>query len=88
MARSLGDHEYKPSVGNCPYVNTYTLQKNDAWLIVCCDGVWDVLSDIDAALLVHRSMTAGVAAITLRDEAFRLESGDNITAIAMRLFFK
>ena len=55
---------------------------------MCCDGVWDVLSDVDAALLVHRSMTAGVAAITLRDESFRLDSSDNISAVAIRLFLK
>lgn len=64
------------------------MQPNDCWLIICCDGVWDVLSDVDAALLTHRCMTAGVAAITLRDEAFRLDSGDNISSIAIRLFFK
>ena len=47
-----------------------------------------MLSDLDASLLVHRSMTAGVAAITLRDEAFRLDSSDNISAVAMRMFLK
>ncbi|CAL6064223.1 Protein_phosphatase 2C [Hexamita inflata] len=88
VARGFGDFTYKPSVTCSPYINVYTLQKQDAWVIVCCDGVWDVLSDVDAALLVHRSMTAGVAAITLRDESFRLDSGDNISAIAMRLFLK
>eukprot|EP00703_Trepomonas_sp_PC1_P000125 JAP96481.1 Protein phosphatase 2C [Trepomonas sp. PC1] len=88
VARGFGDFSYKPSVTCSPYLHVYKIQPQDAWLVVCCDGVWDVLSDVDAALLVHRSMTAGVAAITLRDESFRLDSSDNITAIAIRLFLK
>ncbi|KAH0575604.1 Protein phosphatase 2C [Spironucleus salmonicida] len=88
VARGFGDFNYKPSVACSPYVNIYPIQKKDEWLLICCDGVWDVLSDLDVALICHRCMTAGHAAIKIRDESYRLDSGDNISSVAVRLFLK
>lgn len=68
-----------------PYVSTYWLSSRDYCIVAACDGVWDVLSDMDAAMLALSCPHPQSAAIKMRDEAYKFESGDNITVICCRL---
>mmetsp|Transcript_29626 Transcript_29626/g.42308 ORF Transcript_29626/g.42308 Transcript_29626/m.42308 type:complete len:293 (+) Transcript_29626:1399-2277(+) len=91
VSRSFGDHGMKDFVTACPYVSETNL--SDAgdcpMLILACDGVWDTLSDQDAAdLLMERYLTEGIftdAAECLVHAAIERGSADNVTAIVVFL---
>ena len=51
VSRGFGDFIYKPVLTAVPNVQTYSLGKSDFCLVVACDGVWDVMTDIDAVVL-------------------------------------
>jgi len=56
VSRGIGDFYMYPMVSAKAYVSHCPLPKHpDAFLLVCCDGVWDELSDEDAVCLVHES---------------------------------
>lgn len=86
VSRSFGDFAYKPSVSCVPYVSVYHLKKYDAWLAIACDGCWDVIRDVDAAVLLSTCLSAQTGALKLRDEAYKLESQDNISVVCIRLY--
>lgn len=67
-----------------PEIHTLELHlTEDRFLVLACDGVWDVLSDEDAvaACMEHRS--AALAAHALVRRAFETGSDDNITALVV-----
>ena len=75
-----------------PYLNTVALEPGaDApFLILCCDGVWDVMSDEEAVNVVEKARQSGGvdekdAAKWLEKEALQRGSSDNLSA--MVLFF-
>ena len=50
VSRSLGDHAMKKYIISDPFVSKNTLvPDSDAFIIVACDGVWDVLQDDEVA---------------------------------------
>lgn len=53
--------------------------------MIGCDGVFDVLEDLDVAALMLTCVYPTQAAIKLRDEAYRLESSDNISVCCVRI---
>jgi len=62
LTRTLGDHEYKqdsarkPSeqIITCvPDVRKYTFTDQTSFIILGCDGIWDVMRDEDAVNFVH-----------------------------------
>lgn len=84
VARSFGDYMYKPVMSVVPFVSTYVLGPRDQWIIIACDGIWDVLDDQDAAVLVLGCQNAQSASLKLRDEAYKFDSGDNISVICCK----
>merc|ERR1719223_1642538 len=62
MTRALGDHLLKmpilPNdvVSNVPDITSTDLTAQDTFVILACDGVWDVISDQQAVELVVESM--------------------------------
>ena len=54
-------------------------------LILACDGLWDVVSDREAAIVALNTDDAGLAAKRLRDLAFARGSDDNISVLVVRL---
>jgi len=58
ISRALGDHMLKENdvVSAVPYTTETCLTPSDSHLILACDGVWDVLSDQEAADLVMREI--------------------------------
>ena len=87
VSRALGDLELqKCGVTPEPYVSAFDLTEPPEFMILACDGVWDVLSDEAACNVVaselERDLTA--AALKLRDVAYLLGSEDNISTILLK----
>ena len=69
---------------------TYELLKKDKFIIIACDGLWDVMSPQDAVNFVlsqsydvdmkHINQKVNIAR-KLAERAIELESGDNVTCI-------
>eukprot|EP01033_Poteriospumella_lacustris_P008555 gene8555-6155_t len=87
VSRSFGDHGMKDYVTAEPYVTIKDLDDASKYpfLILACDGVWDVFSDQEAAeLILERYSVEGPfvgAAQLLVEAAIERGSSDNITAI-------
>lgn len=48
VSRAFGDHDAHPYLINSPDIFRYKIEKNDKFIIMACDGIWDVLSNHDA----------------------------------------
>lgn len=86
VSRAFGDVEMAPSVSGEPHVTETPMTKDDEFLVIGCDGIWDVLSD---RLAVHVAApvagTPRVAATKVRDAAYFNGSSDNISVIVVNL---
>lgn len=88
VSRAFGDIDAEPYVTCLPDLYRYKLDKTDNFLIVACDGVWDVLSNQDAVNFVLnelkniKSKSTNIAR-RLGEHALRLGSSDNITIAIM-----
>jgi protein phosphatase PTC1 len=94
VSRSFGDHSLKQFVVSTPYVNSMALTEEDDFLVLACDGVWDVMSDQEVVdfVKVYAENPNGsteekfnLIARALVDEALKRGSTDNITAIVVKL---
>jgi len=100
VARALGDKALFPFVSSQAYTASYDLvdiSKTDPaapaslqFLILACDGVWDVVSDEQACNVVRNALqqfdgNSTMAATALRDWAFLNGSGDNISVMIIPL---
>jgi len=81
LSRALGDNELQPHVTYVPEVFVVDLLPEDKFLIVACDGLWDVVSNTKAMQIVNQYRTPSQAASALRDYAHQLGSSDNISVI-------
>lgn len=59
-------------------------EDNTVYLILGCDGVWDVLTDEEAASIVRREKDPLTASVRIRDHAFFEKSTDDISALVVR----
>jgi len=88
VSRALGDSQVNNLVTAEPYVTVTQLQPEDEFLIIACDGVWDILEDQNAVDLIRNmnDKDAVLAAEELRNGAFNGGSNDNISVVV--IFFK
>jgi serine/threonine protein phosphatase PrpC len=88
VARSLGDQGMKEFVVGRPFLSETVIMDDDEFIIVACDGLWDVMSDQECVSIVKgwsdkvddETKVAKVAQ-WLVDEAMKRGSTDNITVI-------
>lgn len=89
VSRSIGDRLLKPYVTAAPEVTRYTVSSKDAYLLIASDGLWDVLSNSEAASLLMAAQKQGIkpqaAAQLLVQEALLRGSADNITVMVIDL---
>ncbi|KAJ6240972.1 leucine rich repeat containing protein [Anaeramoeba flamelloides] len=85
VSRAFGDLHYQPYVSSCPFVSRFRIQKNDRYIILACDGVWDVMSDQQAIKIVLETKDPIKAAIRIKNYAMYLGSSDNISVIVIDL---
>ena len=101
VARAFGDVEYKsmkhlwgreftcdPLIA-APDVRFEPLRPEDEFLVLACDGVWDVMTNRDAVNFVRRRLVrhgdVQRAARELQDKAGELHSNDNISVVVVCL---
>ncbi|CAE7393369.1 jmjd6-b [Symbiodinium pilosum] len=71
-------------VSALPEITLHDLNANeDRFLVLACDGVWDVLDDEEAVVVCAEHKTADLAAHALVRRAFELGSDDNLTAVVV-----
>ncbi|KAG7883400.1 hypothetical protein KL938_002637 [Ogataea parapolymorpha] len=84
VTRSLGDVYMKSLVIGAPFTTCTELTDQDDFLILACDGLWDVCSDQDAVDLIKDEMDPYKASDTLCKLAINKMSTDNVTAMVVR----
>lgn len=89
-SRALGDKLLNPWVTPHPEIIHRQLTPEDDFLILACDGVWDVMDNQTAVDIVKKALEKDVtnlegAAELLKKNALRRESGDNISVIVVDL---
>lgn len=107
ISRAFGDFQLKMPrlqsdvVSYMPDITSTELTDQDTFVVVACDGVWDVISDQDAVNLINEAMhllpsmlpdgpgtyavSAMVLARVLVEEALARGSSDNISALLVRI---
>lgn len=85
VARALGDPAFAPFVIPTPDVGFFPRPAQEAWLIIACDGLWDVLSDEEAGRIATGHPTPQEAADALLAEALARDTADNVTVIVVHL---
>jgi adenylate cyclase len=83
LSRALGDCDLQPPITCDPVLTTTQITPQDRWIVMGCDGLWDIVSNEQVADLLKNAQTAKDAAICLRDCAFTLGSTDNISVIVI-----
>jgi protein phosphatase PTC1 len=84
VTRALGDHAMKEWVVCDPYYTELTLTSKDQFLILACDGVWDVMTDQDAVDLIQGEDTAQKMADLLIKTTLNKGSTDNISVMIIQ----
>ncbi|KAH7075295.1 protein serine/threonine phosphatase 2C [Auriculariales sp. MPI-PUGE-AT-0066] len=85
VTRALGDSSMKDFVVGAPYTTETELSEEDEFLIIACDGLWDVAEDQQAVDLVRPVRDAQEATEKLLKHAMNNFSTDNVTVLVVRL---
>lgn len=95
VSRSFGDFDTVPFITHRADVYRYALEDKDKFIVMACDGLWDVLSNHDVVnfiltncydgTLKHRINPNINIAEKLAEYALIKNSGDNITIIVIFL---
>lgn len=91
VSRAIGDASDKKFVIGQADVSTFDLAGSEDYLVIACDGLWDVVSETEAVQAVHAHLAseAGSKQSVAKElvRCARAEgSGDNITVIVV--YFK
>jgi serine/threonine protein phosphatase PrpC len=84
LSRAFGDIECTPYVTHLPEIYRYKLSNDDKFIILACDGLWDVLNNQDAIDYIQNlenEKYKGNYAKALCEYAYKMGSLDNITII-------
>ncbi|EXJ78885.1 protein phosphatase [Capronia coronata CBS 617.96] len=85
VTRALGDSYLKDLVTGHPYTTETVIQPDqDEFLILACDGLWDVCSDQEAVDLIRNERDPQVASKMLVDYALARFSTDNLSVMVVR----
>jgi ubiquitin-protein ligase len=94
VSRAFGDYFFKyPNVqanlvSAVPYIQENQLTPKDQFLILACDGLWDVLRYEDVLSLVYKAYQIGLnpneIARKLAKKAMELGSQDNVTVVVVQ----
>lgn len=85
VTRALGDSYMKDLVTGHPYTTETVIQPDiDEFIIIACDGLWDVCSDQEACDLVRNVQDPTAASKLLVDHALARFSTDNLSCMTVR----
>ncbi|KAJ3054454.1 Protein phosphatase 2C 1 [Rhizophlyctis rosea] len=85
VTRSLGDISMKEWIIGSPFTTETVLDEKDTFLILACDGLWDVCSDQAAVDLIREVTDPQQAAEDLLEHALENFSTDNLSILVVRL---
>ncbi|KAI9003590.1 phosphatase 2C-like domain-containing protein [Gaertneriomyces semiglobifer] len=85
VTRSLGDVSMKEWIIGSPYTTETVLTERDSFLILACDGLWDVCTDQTASDLIRDVEDPQKAAEMLLEHALENFSTDNLSVLTVRL---
>ena len=88
VSRSFGDHSCKRFVTARPHISRTELSDDAEFVVIACDGVFDVLLDEDVTQLVKAEAKEGrmkSCAERIIQEALDRGSTDNVTALVIAL---
>ncbi|KAL0955819.1 hypothetical protein HGRIS_002022 [Hohenbuehelia grisea] len=84
VTRSLGDSSMKEFVVGAPYTTETELCEEDEFLVLACDGLWDVTTDQQAVDIVREIDDAQHASQKLLKHALSHHTTDNVTVVVVR----
>nr|CDI52286.1 related to phosphoprotein phosphatase 2C [Melanopsichium pennsylvanicum 4] len=84
VTRSLGDFAMKEFVVGAPYTTETDLRSEDSFLIIACDGLWDVIEDQEAVDLIKNVQDPQFASQELLKHALNEFSTDNTSIMVVR----
>ena len=79
VSRSFGDTDTAPYITSKPDIFTHKLNSGDDFMVLACDGIWDVMSNKEVVDFVYQNPQNTVR--KLASHALKLGSTDNISAI-------
>ena len=87
LTRTLGDKELTNVVDTNPDIFVYHRQDNDLFLVVACDGVWDVLSvgEVFQIVQTNKHLSSPSIASLIRNIALCKGTTDNVSCIVCKL---
>jgi len=85
VSRAFGDFSLKQWITADPLITETTLHKDDKFLIIACDGLWDVISDQEAVNMVKKMKSAKVMSTKLTEQALAQGSTDNVSIVVVML---
>jgi len=93
VSRALGDADFKntlPVVSNCPEISEMLLQESDEFVVMGCDGLWDVMTSQEAVDFVRVRIKQGIALEKISSELVQYSindrrSMDNVSVIIAKL---
>lgn len=86
MTRSIGDF-WVVGLNYEPEINEVELEPADKWLVVACDGVWDVIMPDIMCDMCCQARDAPSLAADIRNMSYALQSQDNISVMVIDLEF-
>ncbi|KAK3811151.1 MAG: phosphatase 2C-like domain-containing protein [Benniella sp.] len=85
VTRALGDSSMKEFIIGAPYTTRTEIGNDNPYLILACDGLWDVCTDQEAVELIKDVVCPTKASKVLLDHALQKFSTDNISVMVVRL---
>ncbi|BFU19400.1 leucine rich repeat / protein phosphatase 2C domain containing protein [Entamoeba histolytica HM-1:IMSS-B] len=87
VSRSLGDSANQPIISPIPDVVVRQKSSSDRYLVLACDGVWDVMSDekVYSIIKQYSKYHPTKIANTIKDLSLCFGSTDNISCIVCKL---
>ena len=81
VSRAFGDFDTKPYITHVPDIYKIKIKDDDQFIVLACDGLWDVMSNQDVVDFVAQNRNKKNIANLLTQEAYDKGSTDNISVI-------
>ena len=85
VSRSIGDRSLKPYIIAEPRIVEGYLGRENDFMVIACDGVWDVLSPDIVIAMVRAAADVQAAAENIKTTAIDSGSTDNVTVVVLDL---
>jgi len=90
ITRAFGDYSFKGEVKgliNVPHITRTVIEKDDKYVIIASDGIWDVINEAKAFELIQKSDLKNSEDIVklLVESSISFGSKDNISCIVIKL---